>query len=413
MPDFTPSAKKIPCRGSYQLCARAAATETKDKKSGICHLYEESEMIEIDDVWISVDGQCRGHGPHGWVSFTNERGKVLLELVEEPIGFGLTKQKWRDFCENHGISKGGKSVETGLITVAARELLPDAQTDAFGPAYLSIAKPADKATIERTQLERLLLHYIFLSERWLELEELRANRGDKLSLEDFTRCCRALSYPISDPEAKEEFERLALDGDKQLNFAYDNAQDTGQLPAASLCFHSWIAHRKTQTQTLEPSVEPTTSRAGDHSGSLGAETSSYDHSSDHVGSSEVLQRAMDLHDVLQENSSQEPVGSLSAVATPRNMPPIPPKALPAELALRYGNSSDLPSETVADDEGDLEELEKQFRHITSPVAAPINAAQSPTRLPEKGRSGNLRLLIESGELSKDNVSSPSLQLNAY
>jgi hypothetical protein len=238
------------------------------------------------------------------------------------------------------------------------------------------------------------------------LEELRANIGDKLDLKDFTHCCRTLSYPITDLKAQEEFQRLALDGNQQMNFAY-NAQDSGQLPAASLCFRSWIAHRKTQNQTLEPSVGSTTSHTVGHNGSINAESSNYDHSGDHAGPTTVLQRAKDLHDILQDESSQELSGSMPTVVTPSNMPPIPPKALPTQRALRYGTetSSDLPSETLVD-EGELDELAEQFHHIPSPVAATIDAAHSPTRLPEKGGSGNLRLCIESGELVKDTVSSP-------
>ena len=422
MAEVKPPAKQIPCLGAYQLCARAAATETRDKTSSICRLYEAGEMIEINDVWMSVDGQCRGHGPHGWVSFNNERGKVLLELVEDPIGLGLTKQMWHDFCEKYEISEG-KAVEnrlsTGeaLIAVAARELLQDAQPQALAPAYYSISIPAGKTTIERTQLERVLLHYIFLSERWLELEELRAYRGDKLNLGDFTHCCRALSYPISDPDAMEEFEQLALDEDRKINFAYEPKQDGGHRPAESLCFHSWIAHRATQKQTLEPTgvFESTTPRIGGHNGSSNAEPSSYDHAADHA---EVLQRAMNLREVLLDESSLEPVGNMRTPAIPRNMPPIPPEARSAELALRRGrhtSSSDRPCESVADDDEleELRQLEKQLHQIPNAVAATIGGAQSPARLPEKGGSGNYKLLIEPGELVEQNVSSSNATPSAY
>jgi len=326
------SGVKIPCVGEYRLCARAAATETRDLTSEICHLHEAGEIIEVAEVWMSVGGRCRGHGPNGWVSFNNERGVVLLELVEVPIGFGLTQQLWNAFCMKHGIGRG-EAVETRLIALAIRELLEGAQPQALGPAYNSVDLKGG-TTIERSELERLLLHYIYLSEIWIDLEELHEDRGDKLNLENFTHCCRVLSYPISDHEAAEEFKQLALDVDGRLNFKHTPEQPRGRFPVESLCFHSWIAHRATAKQSLGPhddtgTVESSATHSKQGKQSNDANTSapsSVDQEDSHTDKAEVLQRAMQLSEVLQVGSTEDAVGTARTTSAPSNMPPIPSAA---------------------------------------------------------------------------------------
>jgi hypothetical protein len=70
---------------------------------------------------------------------------------------------------------------------------------------------------------------------------------------------------------------------------------------------------------------------------------------------------------------------------------------------------------VADDDEleELRQLEKQLHQIPNAVAATIGGAQSPARLPEKGGSGNYKLLIEPGELVEQNVSSSNATPSAY